>query len=558
MDYSYLVKYYKELESTTKRLEKIDILAKLFKETKSGELSAIVYLIQGTVFPEWDERNIGFSSRLILKSINSVTGISVDEIEKLWRTKGDLGLVTEELIKEKKQTTLLSKKLSVKKVFDNIRKLADLEGEGTVNKKIQLVSELLSNATIIEAKFIVKTILKELRFGVKEGVIRDSISKAFDIDVEKIEEAFNLTGDYGEIAELAKEGNMDGINIKVGKPLKLMLATLVRDVEDGFKSVGKPLEAEFKLDGFRVSAHKDKNNQVKLFTRRMEDVTKQFPDIISVIKDNIEAKEFILDCEVVGIDKNNGKYLPFQNISQRIRRKYEIEKIAKEFPVEVNVFDIIYYDGKNLMQTPLIERRDILEKITKEKKYNLVLTKKIISDNEKEINHFFKESLILGNEGLMLKNINSFYVPGRYVNGWCKLKNVLEPLDLTITRGFFGEGKRAGWLTSFTVACKFGDKFLNIGDVSTGLKEKKGEDVTYEQMTKILKPLIIEEKGKEVIVKPKIVIEVGYEEIQKSQTSNSGFSLRFPRFLKLREDKPLSEINTLNDIERIYKVQKGK
>ncbi len=559
MEYSYLVKYYLELGSTTKRLEKVDILSKLFKEADTEELSLIVYLIEGSVFPELDERKIGFSSRLMLKALSSVTGVNQDEIEKLLNIKGDLGLVAEELIKKKKQTTLDSKNLDIQKVFHNIRKLAELEGEGTVNKKVQLVSELLGNAKPIEAKFIARTILEDLRVGVKEGIIRDAISKAFNVDVKEVEDSFNLIIDYGEVAKLAKKNKLKEVSITLGKPLKLMLAILVKNIKEGFEALGKPVQAEFKLDGFRVSAHKNKDNIIKLFTRRMEEVTKQFPDVISILKDNVDAKEFILDCEIVGIDKDNGKYLPFQSISQRIRRKYDIEKMANEFPVEVNIFDAIYYNGKNLMQIPLIERRNILEKIVKGKKGKIALTKKLISDNEKELNNFFKESLKSGNEGLMLKNINSLYVPGRYVDGWCKLKNVLEPLDLVIVKCFFGEGKRAGWLTSFTVACRSGNKFLNIGDVSTGLKEKEGENgVTYEEMTNLLKPLIKEEKGKEVIVEPKIVIEVGYEEIQKSTTSSSGFSLRFPRFLFLREDKPLNEINTINDVEKIYKMQRGK
>ena len=559
MYYRDLTNYYKELESTTKRLEKVEILSKLFISCEINELNIVVRLIQGRVFPEYDERKIGFSSRLMLKAISSVTGVNQNEIENLWKNKGDLGLVVEELIKTKKQTTLSFKELNIKKVYDNIRKLAELEGEGTVNKKVQLVAELLGNAKPIEAKFIVRTILEDLRVGVKEGVIRDSISKSFDIDVNNVEDAFNLLVDYGEVAELAKKNKLKSVSIKVGKPLKLMLAILVKDINEAFEAVGKPLIAEFKLDGFRVAIHKDKNGIVKLFTRNMEEVTKQFPDVISFVKENIKSEEFIVDSEVVGTDKNTGKYLPFQSISQRIRRKYDIEKIANEFPVVVNVFDILFCDGKDLMKLPLIERRKILEKITKEEKDKVMLTEKLVSDDEKEINEFFKESLKFGNEGLMLKNLNSLYIPGRYVNGWCKLKNVLEPLDLVITGAEFGNGKRAGVLSSYIVSCKNKDELLECGMVSTGVKEKENENgTTYDELTKLLKPLIIKEDGKRVFVKPKIIIEVGYEEMQKSPTYSSGFALRFPRFMSLRNDKPLNEINTIKDLEKIYNMQRGK
>mgnify|MGYP001595123396 CR=1 FL=1 len=557
MEYKELVKYYEELESTTKKLIKADILAKLFKESPLEDLDLIVYLVQGKVFPEWNEKNIGFSSRLMLKAISTVIGISSEEVENLWKKKGDLGIVIEDLVKTKKQTTLLSKKLSTEKVFNNIRKLAELEGEGTVNKKVQLVAELLSNASPKEAKFIVRTVLEDLRVGVKEGIIRDAISKAFEKDVKEIEDAFNLTVDYGEVAKLAKENKLKNIDIKVGRPAKLMLSVLVTNVEEGFEALGETIQAEFKLDGFRIQAHKDSKGTIKLFTRRMEEVTKQFPDVVEFVKKNVRGEKFIIDCEAVGIDGKTGKYLPFQSISQRIRRKYDIEEIAKKFPVELNIFDILYLDGKNLMNSSLLERRKILEKIVKEKKGEVVLTKKLISKDLKEIRSFFRESLNAGNEGLMLKNVNSFYVPGRYVNGWCKLKNVLEPLDLVIIGSTYGEGKRAGELSSYIVACKNKDKFLECGMVSTGIKEKEG-DLTYKMMTKMLKPLIIREEGRNVFVKPKIIIEVAYEEIQKSPTYSSGYALRFPRVIKIRDDKPVSEINSINDLEKIYKCQRGK
>ena len=557
MDYRELVKYYEELESTSKKLIKADILARLFKESRVEDLDLIVYLVQGKVFPEWNEKNIGFSSRLMLKAISTVIGVSSGEVEKLWKKKGDLGIVVEDLVKTKKQTTLLSKKLSTEKVFANIRKLAELEGEGTVNKKVQLVAELLSNASPQEAKFIVRTVLEDLRVGVKEGIIRDAISKAFDKDVKEIEDAFNLTVDYGEVAKLAKRNKLKDVEVNVGRPAKLMLAVLVTNVEEAVEALGETIQAEFKLDGFRIQAHKNDKGIIKLFTRRMEEVTKQFPDVVEFIKKNIKGREFIIDCEAVGVDEKTGKYLPFQSISQRIRRKHDIEEIAKKFPVELNVFDILYLDGKNLMQTSLLERRKVLEKIVSEKKGEVALTKKLVSKDQKEINSFFKESLNAGNEGLMLKNINSLYVPGRYVNGWCKLKNILEPLDLVIVGATYGEGKRAGELSSYIVACKDKDRFLECGMVSTGIKEKE-EGLTYKMMTKMLKPLIIKEEGRTAFVKPKIIIEVAYEEIQKSPTYKSGYALRFPRVLKIREDKPLNEINTINDLEKIYKYQRGK
>lgn len=554
MLYGDLVDTYEALEKTTKRLEKTSILTKLIQKSSNDDLSKILYLAQGRVFPEWEEKNLGFSSRSMLKAISTATGVSIANIERIWAKKGDLGKVAEELITKKKQATLLSKKLSIDKVFGNIRRLATLEGKGVVAKKISLVTELLTSASPREARFIVGTVLEELRIGIAEGIIRDAIAKAFDEDVKKIEDAFNLVADYSEVAILAKANQLGKITLKPGKPLKLMLALLAESVEECFGALGKPLQMEPKLDGFRLEIHKDGN--IKLFTRNMEEVTKQFPEVIDYVRKNVEGDSFILDTEAVGIDRRTGKHLPFQKISQRIKRKYNILDMAKKFPVEVNVFDILYYNGRNLMGKTLKERRDILEKVIRNNKGKMILTKKLVTSDKDGASEFFKQAISDGDEGIMAKSLESVYKPGRYVGGWLKLKQTLEPLDLVVVKAEFGEGKRATWLTSYTMACKEDSRLLEVGKVSTGVKEKS-EGLTYKEMTNLLKPLMLKQKGKEVTVKPKIIIEVGYEEIQKSPTYSSGYALRFPRVLMLR-DKLLSEISDINTIRKIYSMQKRK
>ena len=561
MRYSSLVGLYEELESTTKRLEKIDILSKFLKKIETDKLRIIVYLAEGRIFPEWDKRKIGFSERLMFKALNLGSGESIDKIEKLFREKGDLGLVAEEIFGKKKQSNLGNKILDVDKIFENIRKLAELEGKGTVNRKIQLITELLSNANGKEAKYIVKTVLENLRIGVSSGIIRDSIAKTFDLNPGEIEAAADLSGDYGEVAELAKSGNLKSVKIKVGKPIKCMLALLAQDVDDAFKALGEKVQLENKIDGFRLQCHFN-GSEVKLFTRSMENVTPQFPDVVSYVKNNIKAKDYILDAEAVGYNPKTKKYLPFQAISQRIKRKYDIIDMSKKFPVELHVFDVLYCNGRNLMDESLHNRRQILEKIINEKKKEIVLTEKLVTDNKKSAAKFFDNVLKRGFEGVMVKNLESIYRPGRYVNGWMKLKNILEPLDLVIVRADYGEGKRAGWLTSYTVACRKGNEFLEVGKVSTGVKEKEVElnnssfeNLTYKEMTEILKPLILETKGNEVTLKPKIVIEVAYEEIQVSQKYQSGFGLRFPRVIGLRIDKPLKEISDIKLVEKIFNIQ---
>ncbi|MBI2105530.1 ATP-dependent DNA ligase [Candidatus Woesearchaeota archaeon] len=521
-----------------------------------NELKDIVYLIEGRIFPDWDKRKIGFSNRSMIKALSIGSGEKFEKIEDLFRRKGDLGLVAEEIFHKKKQSTLSSRKLDSEKVLENIRKLAELEGKGTVDRKIRLITELLGNADGKEAKYLVKIILENLRIGVSSGIIRDAIAKAFNFSVDEIENAGDLSGDYGDVAEKAKTGDIKNVELKIFKPVKCMLTVLAENIDEFFEYLGEEIQLENKIDGFRLQCH-NLNGKIKLFTRRMEDVTEQFPDVVSFLKKHIKNKNYILDGEAVGYDKKTGKYLSFQIISQRIKRKYHINEIADKFPVELDLFDVLYFDDENLMEKPLKYRRELLERIVKEKKREVVLTEKLITKNKKEAADFFKRILKEGFEGIMAKNFESKYKPGRYVNGWMKLKNILEPLDLIIVKAEYGEGKRTGWLTSYTVACKKGKEFLEIGKVSTGVKEKS-EGLTYKEITKLLKPLIEKQKGKEVSVKPRIIIEVAYEEIQKSPTYSSGFALRFPKVKNLRSEKPLNEISEIKLVEKIYNSQRGR
>ena len=553
MHYEELVRIYSQLEKTTKRLEKVDIISEFLKKTDKEDLDKIIKLLQGKVYADWEELKLGMSERLILKAINKTTGVSQNAIENLWKKTGDLGKAAEELIKNKYQRTLTSKKLTLEKVYENLRKLAEMEGEGTVDRKVLLVSELLSNSDPLEAKHIVNTVTGILRVGVAAGIIRDSIAKAFNRDAKEVEDNYNLSVDYGKVAELCREGRLE-LSLIPGKPIKLMLAIKTESIEDAFKAVGKPAQCEYKLDGFRLSCHFD-GKEIKLFTRNMENVTNQFPDVVKYLKENVKGKNYILDSEAAGI--KDGKYAPFQSISQRIKRKYDIERMARDFPVELNIFDVVYYNNENLMNEPLTKRRELLEKIINENKGKIVLTKKIITDDEKKIKRFYDEALKAGTEGLMIKNLESKFKPGRYVNGWVKLKPTLEPLDLVITGATWGEGKRSNWLSSFIVSCKEDDKFLEIGRVGSGVKEKN-EGIKFSELTKELKKLIIKSSGKEVEVRPKIILEVGYEEIQKSPSYNSGYALRFPKINSLRIDKGLNDIDTIERINRIYKNQRGR
>lgn len=580
MKYSKLAEAYIELENTSKRLRKTWIISKLLKETNEEDIDKLTLLLQGRVFPSHDEREIGVASKLVLKAIATSTGYSSKQIEDLWRKKGDLGLVTEHLMKSKKQNTLFKEDLTVKGVFETLQKLATLEGQGSVDQKIKLISKLLSVAEPLEAKYVIRTSLQDLRVGVAEGTLRDAIAWAYldeanpNYDessdsinpsnrenynevISVVQDALDRTNDFSVVAKAAKKGIefLKKIKLVIGKPLKVMLAQKVKTVEDAFKTVGKPAALEFKYDGFRMQVHKDKD-VVSIFTRRLEDVTKQFPEVKNYILKNVKADKCILDCEAAGYDSKTGKYTPFQHISQRIKRKYDIEKLSKDLPVELNVFDILVYNDDVLLNTKFSERRKILENIIQQVPKKIVLSKLLMSSDDDEARTFFDESIKQGNEGLMFKNLEGVYRPGSRVGFMIKLKSAMDDIDVVIIGAEWGEGKRSGWFTSFTVACQSDEGFLELGKVGTGLKEKGEEGASFEELTNLLKPLVIEEKGREVRVKPEVVVTLQFEEIQKSPSYSSGFALRFPRFIAIRDDRSADDIIYKDEVEELFYNQR--
>lgn len=565
MRYQKLAEAYEELSSTTKRLEKIKILAKFLSQL-SEEDRDIIYLLEGNIYPDYSEKKIGISNQLVIKAISKATGTETNTIVKEWKLIGDIGKVAEKLTKGKKQSTLHSHIITLKKVIENFRKLPELEGKGTVNKKLALITELLTSASPIEAKYIVRTLIGDLRIGVQESTIRESLNLAFfkgnKETSSKVQSAIDKTNDLGEVFDLCRKGkvkDLETAHLEVGKPIKAMLAGKALTIESGFKTVGTPCAVEYKYDGFRLLIHKKEDGKITLYTRSLENVTKQFPEVIEYIKKYIEGKSFILDSEAVGFDKKTKRYTDFQAISQRIRRKYDIDKLQKELPVEVNVFDILYYNGKSQLEEPFEKRSKLVRNILKNNPYKIISSKIIITSDVKKVDDFYKKALADNQEGIMLKNLHAPYKPGRRVGNMLKIKPEERDLDLVITGAEYGTGKRSGWMSSFILSCKGNKKgeYLEIGKVGTGIKEKSEiEGISFEELTNKLKPLIIEEKGKTVKLKPKIVVSVTYQEIQKSPNYNSKWALRFPRFTALRNDKPLSEIADLKEVEKDFLDQK--
>ena len=572
MKYKELAEFYEEASATTKRLEKTAILEKFLKKiANSGKETDkdILYLLLGDIYPEYDERRIGISTQLAMKAISKATGIEEKQVVHEWKVLGDLGKVSKKLTEQKKQSTLHSHVLTTEKVLENLRKLPELVGKGTVGKKIDLITELLTSASPIEALYLVRTLLADLRIGLKESTVRDAMAKAFFPDdksaARKIQDAIDKSNDLASVFNIVKDGKIDEfekIHLEVFKPIKAMLAQKAKNIEEAFEAVGKPAAIEYKYDGFRLIIHK-KGRKVVFFTRRLENVTKQFHEVVSYILKYVKGDSFILDSEAVGFDKKTKEYKPFQEISQRIRRKYDIEKLQEELPVEINVFDILYYNGKSLLNEPFEKRTALIKKIIKSAPYKIIHSKQIITGDEATATHFYKKALKDRQEGVMFKNLQARYQPGSRVGHMLKIKPEERDLDLVITGGEYGTGKRGGWLSSFILSCKAGklkDEFLEIGKVGTGIKEKStaesGIGISFHELTEKLRPYFIEEHGKSVKIKPKIVMSVTYQEIQHSPNYNSGFALRFPRFTALRPDKHPTEAATLEEIKKDFEKQK--
>lgn len=640
MKYSELAALYEKLESTTKRLEKTYYVSELLKKTEDDDLGMLMLLLNGRVFPIWDESKIGIAARSVIKAIATASHTSAAVVEKEWKKVGDLGEVAEKLIVKKKGNSLSDfgvaskSSLTLKKVFDTLRMLPSIEGEGSVENKQKKIVELLSSASSLEAKYIVRLALEQMRVGIGEGSVRDAIAwayfpkvlgvfyvcscgqimpnsakclscgkktdmkakpnlenfavlrvkklsdikevqkfdlieaedekvarEAYDFLIERVQHAIDVTADFAKVALAARKDGLKGLQemgLEAGSPIKVMLYQKSQGIEDAFNTVGKPAALEYKYDGFRMQLHK-KDGKIILFTRRLEDVTSQFPDVVETVSKNINAREFILDCEVIGIDPKTKRWMPFQDISQRIKRKYDIHETVKKIPVMVNVFDAVEVNGKSMLETPFDERRKMIEKIVEPVKEKLALAKQIITSSEKDAEKFYAEALAMGNEGIMIKNLKAPYKPGSRVGFGVKVKPIMETLDLVIVGAEWGTGKRASWLSSFVIACRSKDEFLPIGKVGTGFKEKEEEDgLSFDELTKMLKPLIVKEKGREVEVKPSVVIEVSYEEIQQSPTYGSGYALRFPRLVRLRDDRRPEECSSLYEVEKLFATQRAR
>ncbi|PSQ22781.1 DNA ligase [Halobacteriales archaeon QS_9_67_17] len=554
MEYATLAAVYRSVEATQADTEKTAALADLFRD--AGDLlPVVVRLARGKVYPRYAAADLGVSSSLTQAAVEKATGVDGDRIEEWWKETGDLGAAAERAVAERTQRTLASTPLTVERVHDTLRELAEYEGAGSQDRKVDAVAGLVSDADPAEARFVVRTALGHLRIGVGDGTVRDALAAAFEVPVAAVERAHQLTNDIALVAGTARdegEAGLHDLDVELFRPVEAMLARTADDLEAGLADVGTGDTAylEVKYDGARVQLHKD-GDDVRVFTRRMEDVTAQFPDAVEAVRAGVDADRCILDGELVGYDPDTGDPVAFQRFSKRIKRKYGVEELAAEIPVTLHLFDCLH-DGDSLLDEPLAARLDRLDALIDPIPGDIERARHQTPDGLDGAETFYREALSAGHEGVMCKNPAAAYTPGRRVDTMAKVKPTMEPLDLVVTRAKYSEGRRSEQLGRLYLACYDADRdaLREVGRLSTGYTDEE-----LAALTERLEPLIRERDGRDVDLDPAVVLEVEYEEIQESTEYGSGYALRFPRFLGVREDLAPTDADTHERVERLYEEQ---
>jgi len=529
------------LEGISGRLEMIDVVAGVLPSLDDSELPLFVRFVMGRIFPDWSPLKLGIGPNLLYEAIASVAGVKKEAVVDAVNRTGDPGKATEELLAVKTQMSFFTESFTLSDVYREFEQMAQEEGKRSQRGKIGSVRKLLANAEPREGRYLARLLMGELRIGIGEGNVRDAIAKAFGVPATDVEHAFQANNDLGETAVLARKGPeaLRSVEIGIFRPVRLMLAqqgTLGEMVADH-----GAVAAEFKYDGSRFQFHR-KGERVRVYSRKLEEVTNALPDVIRALLP-ATSHDVILDGEAVA--EKDGRPMPFQFVLRRFRRKYDVESKAGEIRLVPYVFDILFRDGQTLIDLPYTERRKILEETLSDH-----VAPHVVSGEVKELEAFYQRALDAGHEGIMVKALQSPYSPGVRGRMWAKIKPEVDTLDLAVIGAEWGEGRRATFFGSFLLAAGESGELVPVAKVATGIS-----DETLAALFEIFREKVISREGKEVRFEPEEVFEVGYSEIQASPHYPGGFTLRFPRFIRLRDDKGIGEIDTLDTIRSRYRRQ---
>jgi len=579
MEYADLVDLYERLADTDSTNAKRDILAAAFAAA-DDHLGRLVTLVRGHLDPAADQRELGVSSSLTLEAVCKATGASAAAVRDRWRESGDLGDAAAWAVEHGGQQTLFSDPLTVERVHGTLRDLAGYEGSGSQTRRVDAIAGLLADADPDEARYVVRTVLGHLRVGVGEGIVRDAIAAAFldgsDGAVDAVERAYQVTNDFRTVAETARDDGvpgLDGLDIQLYRPVGAMLAEKADSLPVALAdaAVDGRARCEVKYDGVRVQVHV--GDEVRLFTRRLEDVTAQFPDVVRAVEAGVTADRALLDGELVGYTPDTvageREPVPFQQLSRRVKREADIEAMAREIPTVVHLFDCLAVGNETLLREPLSTRLDRLQDTydpvppdpsagragLEGARAEWVTVEASDGDTDAvpaAAERLYESALAAGHEGLVVKNPAAAYEPGRRVGRLLKVKPTMDPLDLVVSRAIYSEGRRSEMLGRLYLACYDADaeQLREVGRLSTGYTDEQ-----LAVLTDRLEDDIVSQDGRAVDLRPDVVLEVEYEEIQASPEYDSGYALRFPRFLGIREDLGPGDADTLSRIERLYDSQ---
>ncbi len=566
MIFSEFSTYLSRIEATASRNEITEILAEAFRAATPTEIGKMCYLLQGRVAPLYESIEFGVADKFIIRAIAQANAVDIDTVTKAFKKLGDVGLAAESLHSGK--TT----KLTVGEVYDRLYAVAVSGGQGSQEKKIAMLADLLRNLTAVSARFVMRIPLDKLRLGFSEMTMLDALSWMLAGDKslrEALESAYNVRPDIGYIAETVRRDGIAGLShvrAHVGSPVLAELCQRLPNADDMIKKMGE-VAVEPKYDGVRVQIHFQPGG-VKTFSRNLENTTAMFSEL-NAIGAELHAKDAIVDCEAVGVDTKTGKLVSFQETTTR-KRKHDIEKAQQSVPLRFFVFDILFKDGKDLLSVPLSARRKILEETVIPKKL-LSLSPQIITTDANVLREYHDEQIKKGLEGVVIKKWNSPYEPGRRGYSWVKFKEeegktgkLTDTIDAVVMGYYMGEGKRTGFgIGAFLVGVRNNDRFVTVTKIGTGVS-----DALWKELRKQLAHIQSRQKPKEyeevmkaltpdVWVLPKIVVEIAGDDLTRSSTHGAGVAVRFPRLVRIRTDKHASQVTTTVEVEQMFQGQKS-
>jgi len=528
--------------ATTKKSEKVRLVADYLRALPVEDAARAAIFFTGRAFPRCQEQTLAVGGALLWETIPKLSGAEAEVMERVYRKHGDLGAMAAELLASRAPEP---PPLRLADVADTFEELSRRRGP---SQKLPLLEAILRRAGSLEAKYIVKIITTDLRIGLRENLIEEAIAAAYQVPLAAVRRAAMLTGDIGLTLYLAVEGKLDEARLRLFHPIGFMLASPVETSVEALEYFPEGALAEDKYDGIRAQAHKQ-DDTVKIFSRTLDDITPHFPELVAPLAALPGA--FVLDGEVVAWRATTGP-LPFNQLQKRLGRKEPDRLLLEEVPVAFIAFDLLFLDGTLLLDLPLVTRRaklaHLLQASTSE---HVQLASASRINSPEQLEETFAAALAHGNEGVMVKGPDSRYTPGHRGKQWLKLKRPLATLDVVVTAVEYGHGKRRGLLSDYTFAVRDADRLLNIGKAYSGLT-----DAEILQLTEYFKQHTRRDLGFRLEVEPRVVLEVAFNNIQRSRRHESGFALRFPRIVRLRPDKPVEEIDTLAHVRSLFARQR--